>query len=1075
MTVKNKATLTVMLLIASLSGIFLFWSTDHCDDDLERAFQGKALAASIVTREIIASAEARLRSEISSLLGGKPGVAEALANRDRDSLLELFWPTLERLRKEHIHSPDLTFHLPNGRIFLRGLDPGLDSENAAAGPTVMHVHATRKGAAGHESRAGHLMFLVAQPVFLQGEYVGAVELGIDVAELARRIEEAVGAKVACTLETSAIGRPRPAGEPGYLPFGTRLLAPLRNTALFSNLLRGIDADTLPLQVSQGENTWALYDGGGLVDSGQAVVARLLLAQDITQERGDLLGFLWRTLALTLGLLAATFMVLRRGFGAMISKTEELNRSLEDKIEERTRDLNSLSEKLRHSNMELDQIFNSAADGMRIVDRNFNVLRVNDTFSAMARIDSSRAGGGKCYETFRGALCRTPDCPLIRLQSGQERMEADVEKTRQDGSVVSCILTATPFRGLDGELLGIIEDFKDITVRKGTLKALRSSEERYRTVADHIYDWESWISPEGRALFVSPACERITGHPPARFLQEPAFIESIIHKEDLHLWRQQMKGESGGEGQALDFRIVTRSGEVRWVSQEWRKVSGEQGDDLGIRTSIRDITDRKIMEQQLTHQALHDPLTGLANRSLCVDRIRRAVQRAARREDYHFAVVFVDLDRFKSINDGFGHSCGDALLMEFSQRIAGIVRSLDTVARFGGDEFVILLEELPSLRRVIRFVKRVREALASPFTIQGYEVRLTASFGIAFGANGSQRPEDLLQKANIAMHRAKEMGRDRIKVFNSRMLEQAILHMTLENDMRRAIARNEFSLVYQPIYSLREHRLVGFEALLRWEHPDHAFSGPGEFIPLAEETGLIIELGKWALREACSTLSLWRESHAWARDLKMSVNISPRQFSQADLVQSISHILRDTDVPPDRLRLEITETAIMDNAAAAVDKLHRLKGLGIAISVDDFGTGYSSMAYLQRFPLDILKIDLSFVRRIETTPENRLIVKAIISLAHSLGLQVVAEGIEKEEHRDHLTALDCEFGQGFFFSQPLPYLEAEALVARGPGAGHVPEAYLPDACITDEDIPDEDIPDESSATPILALLRCNVPA
>lgn len=1038
MTVKNKATLTVMLFTASLAGMFLCWSFGHYRDDLAEAFQEKARTAGLVTRESIASSEALLQSELSSLLSGPPRLAEALARRDRERLHEIARPILARLRKGRFQSPRLGFYLPDGRPFLQSpaQNPANDAPSDSS-PTAMHVHATRAGAAGHESRAGDILFLAVQPVFLRGEYAGAVELGVDVVELAQHVEEAVGAKAAFTLEPASLGPLRPAGMPEYLPFGSVLLNPLHNAALFSDLLRGVQSGSLPQQGDHAGLTWVLYDGGVLTDYRQEVLARLLLAQDITRERSALRGSGFRALVLSLGLLAATLVVLRRGFGTMVDKTEELNRSLEGKIEERTRDLNALSEKLRHSNKELDQIFNSAADGMRIVDRDFNVLRANDTFSAMARLDRAKVEGIKCYESFRGPLCRTPDCPLIRLQSGQERLEADVEKTRQDGSVISCILTATPFRGLGGELVGIIEDFKDINVRKSTLKALRASEERYRTVANHIYDWESWISPEGRALFVSPSCERITGYPASQFLHEPEFIEGIIHKEDLHLWQRQMRDESRREGLPLDFRIITRSGEERWVSQEWRRAFDEQGGDLGLRTSIRDITGRKHMEQKLTHQALHDPLTGLANRSLCLDRIRGASQRAARREAYRFAVVFVDLDRFKSINDGFGHSCGDDLLIEFSRRIAGIVRSLDTVSRFGGDEFVILLEELPSLRRVIQFVKRVRESLATPFTVKGYEVQLTASFGIAFGIDGTQRPEDLLQKANIAMHRAKEMGRDRIKVFNSRMLEQAILYMTLENDMRRAIARNEFSLAYQPIYSLREHHLVGFEALLRWDHPGHAFSGPGEFIHLAEETGLIIELGKWALREACATLSLLRACHPWARDLKMSVNISPRQFSQADLVQSITHILCETEIPPDRLRLEITETAIMENAAVAVDKLQRLKSLGITISVDDFGTGYSSMAYLQRLPLDILKIDLSFVRRIETTPENQLIVKAIISLAHSLGLQVVAEGIEKEAHCDHLNALDCEFGQGFFFSQPLPYAEAESLVARGPCLGGFP--------------------------------------
>jgi diguanylate cyclase (GGDEF)-like protein/PAS domain S-box-containing protein len=1028
MTVKNKAMLTVMLLIASLSGAFLCWITGHCGDDLEKHAQEKARVAAIVAREIIASEGALLEAEISSLLEMSAEVAQTFARGDHEGLARLARPLLDRLRAQRVHFREMTCYRTDGTSFLSAGAARPGSGRSGLSRTAARVQATQNRVSGHEARDGELLYLVTHPVFQGKTYVGAVELSINVAELAQHIEDAVGAKVACALETATLGRNRASGSQTFLPFGSALLNPLGNIALFSDLIRRGGDGSLPLRETHEGRTYALLEGGALVDWAGNAVARLLLALDITAETTAMHRVVFRTLALALGLLATSFFALRRGFGAMIHRIEELNRLLAGSVGERGRVLDELSEELRHSNMELDQIFNSAADGMRIVDRDFNVLRVNDTFMAMARVDRDKAEGGKCYESFRGTLCRTPDCPLIRLQSGQNRMEADVEKTRQDGSVVSCILTATPFRGLDGELLGIIEDFKDITVRKATLKALRSSEERYRTVADHIYDWESWISPEGHALFVSPACERITGYPPARFIQEPRFIERIIHQDDLRLWKQHMADDAQHEGQPLDFRIITRCGSMRWVSQEWRAVGDDSGKDLGIRTSIRDITDRKHMEQKLLHQALHDPLTGLANRNLCLERIRRAIRRAARRENYRFAVVFVDLDRFKSINDGFGHSCGDKLLMDFSQRIGEIVRGLDTMARFGGDEFVILLEELSSLREAIRFVKRVRTALAEPFAVSGCDMRLTASFGLAFGGANEERPEDILHQANIAMHRAKEIGRDRIKVFNSRMLEQAILHMTVENDMRRGIDRNEFRLVYQPIYSLREHRLVGFEALLRWDRPDCTFAEPAEFIPLAEETGLIVDLGKWALREACSTLSRWRERLPAAQDLKMSVNISTRQFTQGGLVQSISLILEETGIPPDRLHLEITETAIMENAAVAVDKLHRLKGLGIAISVDDFGTGYSSMAYLQRFPLDILKIDLSFVRRIEATPENRLIVKGIISLAHSLGLQVVAEGIEKEEHREHLTALECEFGQGYFFSRPLPCCEAEALVS-----------------------------------------------
>jgi diguanylate cyclase (GGDEF)-like protein/PAS domain S-box-containing protein len=620
--------------------------------------------------------------------------------------------------------------------------------------------------------------------------------------------------------------------------------------------------------------------------------------------------------------------------------------------------------------------------------------------------------------------------LSALRSGQIEQETMFRRGRDPSGDSSWDIHGVPVLDRDGRIRGVIEIARDVTERKRAADSLSESERRYRTVADHIYDWESWISPTGEILFVSPSCERISGYPPGRFIDDPAFIEEIIHQEDLPLWRQHMSEDAGPQGRGVDFRIFTASGDVRWISQEWRKVYDEDGRYLGIRTSIRDITDRKLMEQKLSHKALHDPLTNLANRDLCLDRIGQAMERASRRDNYHYAVVFMDLDRFKIFNDSYGHDCGDTLLVEFSRRLSGIMRGLDTAARFGGDEFVILLEELASPREAIRFVKRMREELRTPFLVNGSEVMLTASFGITFCSPDRELPKELLHKANIAMHRAKELGRDRVKVFNRSMLEQAIWHMTLENDLRRGVAREEFYVLYQPICTLPQGELMGFEALVRWDHPKNGPISPDEFISMAEETGIIIDLGQWVLRQACRMMAGWRAGHPEAESLLMSVNLSAKQFTQPNLVQFVADVLEETGLPPERLKLEITETAVMEDAGAAIDKLKRLKALGIKVSIDDFGTGYSSMAHLQRFPIDHLKIDLGFVRKIDTASENLLIVKAIISLAHSLGLKVIAEGIEKEEQAAILADLGCEYGQGYLFAKPVTCLEAELFVARG---------------------------------------------
>ncbi len=574
---------------------------------------------------------------------------------------------------------------------------------------------------------------------------------------------------------------------------------------------------------------------------------------------------------------------------------------------------------------------------------------------------------------------------------------------------------------------ILTTIVDITDRKKAEDALARNEERYRMLADYNYNWESWIGPDGRMIYVSPSCERITGYPQEDFMDDPGFIEQIIHEHDLDNWKKHMEEESFLDGRLPDYRIFRKNGRMSWISQTNRRVKGDQGEDMGLRCSMQDITDRKFMEKQLHYEALHDPLTGLANRVLCLDRISQAMERAKRRTNYYFAVIFMDLDRFKVVNDSLGHNFGDKVLQEVSDRLLRCVRDLDTVSRFGGDEFVLLLEEMPLPREAIRIVKRVRRTMNNPIKIDGHDVLISASFGIVFSPMNYEEPEELLQNANIAMHRAKESGRNRVKVFNARMLDTAIKLMTLEGDMRRVIGSNEFFLEYQPMFALSDMRLKGFEALVRWNHSTKGLLPPSDFIPMAEETGLILELGQWVLEAACRVLVAWRERLPAARDLTMSVNISGRQFSQHDLVDRIFKVLQKTKLPPDRLKLEITETSIMEDADASVVKLEQLKRMGIKVSIDDFGTGYSSMNYLQKFPLDNLKIDLSFVQKMDTARGNIGIVRAIIELAHSLELEVVAEGVEKKEHYEILRELGCELGQGFLFSRPVDLKKAEDFI------------------------------------------------
>lgn len=557
-------------------------------------------------------------------------------------------------------------------------------------------------------------------------------------------------------------------------------------------------------------------------------------------------------------------------------------------------------------------------------------------------------------------------------------------------------------------------------------ALARSEQRYRLVADYNYDWESWIGPDGRLRYISPSCERISGYPPQRFLDDPDLMQRIVHREDLNKWIQFMRDDTVGDEESLDFRIGDVNAKTKWLSLVRHSIFSDSGEPLGLRLSMRDITGRKLIESKLKHSAIHDPLTGLPNRALFLERLSRAAERCSRTGE-HFAVLFINMDRFQAVNDHYGHSVGDKLMVRLGVKLQQTVRSIDTVARFGSDEFGVLLEDIPRRSEVRTVIRKVFDSFKEPVDVEGIPFSLSASIGYDIGSDAALDAEEIVHNAQVAMNAAKEEGKNRITAYDKRMREGLINVLAVENDLNRALEAREFSAHYQPIVNLADGSLYGFEALARWNHPERGLVSPGEFIPVAEETGQIVVLGSQILEEACTAMQSWTAKYPATEGLTIAVNISAKQFAESTLSGDVECILKRSGLRPDRLKLEITETVVMLDAMKSVNQLKSLKSLGILLSIDDFGTGYSSMSYLQRFPTDQLKIDLSFVQRMESTPENIEIIRAIVNMAHSLRLRVVAEGIETERQRDLLYSLQCDYGQGYLYSRPLPLEEAEYFV------------------------------------------------
>ena len=580
------------------------------------------------------------------------------------------------------------------------------------------------------------------------------------------------------------------------------------------------------------------------------------------------------------------------------------------------------------------------------------------------------------------------------------------------------------------------------------RQLAERDQLFQLISENAADMIALVDGDGRRLYNSPAYQKVLGYSPEE-LKATSSTEQIHPDDRPRVLQAAEKARLTGQGERVEYRARHKDGSWRYLESTACAIRNAKGQAEKLVIVNRDITERKRAEEMLAHNAFHDGLTNLPNRALFLDRLQHALTLSKRQSNYKFAVLLIDVDEFKIINDSLGHTAGDELLIQIGQRLKNSVRRADTVsrprmtevptrptnddtlARLGGDEFSILLDDIRDPIEAVRVAERVQGELAIPFVVNKQEIVISASIGIASSTSPHTQAEDLMRDADIAMYRAKRTGKAHCEVSDTAMHATAVKRLQLETDLRKALDQGEFRVYYQPIVSLQTGKITGFEALSRWQRPE-GIVPPMEFIAVAEEIGLIIPMNRQLVHEACQRLRSWQSEFPSDPPLTMSVNVSSREFAQPDLASEIRKSLEQTGIAPGCLQLEIIETIAMGDAEKSGHALARLKALGVRMSIDDFGTGYSSLSRLRRIPVDILKIDRAFILHMDSDPESREIVRIIIMLAHSLGLKVVAEGAETQEHVNLLKQLNCEMVQGYFFSRPATDQAMATLLASDHG-------------------------------------------
>ncbi len=683
---------------------------------------------------------------------------------------------------------------------------------------------------------------------------------------------------------------------------------------------------------------------------------------------------------------------------------------------------------RHTEKRYLSIFHNAVEGIFLTTPRGRYLDVNPALAAIYGFSSSSEMIHH-FKDIKQQLYVDPSRrdEFTRILKRDEKVTGFESRVRKkNGEIIWITENARAVYGEDGEISYYEGTVMDISARKRTERALEVQRAYFSQLFENSPQAIVVIDKKRNVVDCNKGFEALFGY---RSTDMVGFgMRTFIVPDELLVECENVRNRIlNGETVQCETNRRHQNGKLIPISMIGFPIRiGEQIN--GIIYIYQDISERKSFEKQITHQAFHDVLTGLPNRALFAERLDRALERNRRRPELYYALLMIDLDKFKAINDSFGHAAGDQLLIQVGKRLSSSIRAMDTVARLGGDEFAVILEEFTSQEELMKAAERMHLSLSEPFTFDSDPILSGASVGIVPNMAEYTSTEDILRDADIAMYQAKQKGSG-ILLFDKRMHHEIIESINLESELRETLARDGLTLYYQPIVSVVDERLEGFEALARWEHPLRGMIPPDRFIPMAEETGLIIDLGKWVITEACRKLKDWQSAIHEARDLTMSVNVSIQQFARPGLVEHVMDVLRRNDLNPACLKIEVTESVFMHDANHIINELHRLRSLGIQIAIDDFGTGYSSLSYLRRLPVDQLKIDRSFINGFENPRENDQIVRSIIGIARSLGLSVVAEGVENREQFNRLRALHCDKIQGFMFSRPVDNEKAMELIRK----------------------------------------------